>query len=151
MSPSTDRLNCSVYSWCQPCCFFFFFSFWADVWASRVWLLLPQLTLWLRSRIISTRFPNHDIANMSCSKPYMLGCQLKIPQPLLGANKQQGLTATQCPSPAIIHGEPLACKARKMAQHHMKFNSSSKDTVYSEEIIQATVRGSIFLFPDSSI
>lgn len=47
----------------------FFFGIGADMWASRVWPPLPQLTLWPESHIISTHFTDHDMANMGRLKP----------------------------------------------------------------------------------
>lgn len=113
----------------------FFFQFGVDVWASwRVWPPLPQLTPWSESHIISTHFPNHDMANMSRpGNPSELHCQPYMPQSLLCANKSKGLTATQCPSLPLSIKRSVSEMQWKCSNHTWNPNICTKDTVPLEE------------------
>lgn len=132
-----------------------FFQFGADVWVSRVWPPLPQLTLWPESHIISTHFPNHDMANMRRLKPQ--GTPLPFKHASVSARVQTRFKVWQ---PLSAHPLPLSIRSC-VSEHEKALTTHEIPTSVprtlglwrntAQAIIEPYCGGSSFLFPHSPI
>lgn len=127
------------------------------MWANWVWQpVLPQLTLWPESHIISTHFSDHDMANMR---------SLKTPRALLPAKNASVTALCKQASRFDSHSVPIHChylkgavflKGYENALTTHEISTSVPRTLChwrekEQVIIKAHCGGRTFLFPHSPV
>lgn len=89
-----NRFNSSVHRWCHHVPTFFLLV-WSRRVGDRVWPLVPQLTLWPKSHVISTHFTSHNMTNMRGLRSHNHCCEQKKKKKKRGVcyvqNNVQGL------------------------------------------------------------